>query len=206
MQTVSNLLLNGNTPVTVGGTGTTAKFFPPVPGPSINVASTKVGYIFPQGNNASNNQKLHVIACGNLTVDPTIACPTFRVELVGSTNYTAAAPTYVSLADSTAEQPGEISGDAVATQPWSIDSWLQVDGTGGVMQGYSFIQVGGELDVVPTVGAGLSNTFTGISMSAPINPVGVTGSTAPFALAVRVTFGTSAAGNLASMYQFALEQ
>jgi hypothetical protein len=206
MQTVSNLLLNGNTPVTVGGTGVTAKFFPAVPGPSINVASAKVGYIYPQGNNASNNQRLHVMALGNLTVDPTIACPTFRVELVASTNYTAAVPTYVSIADSTAEQPGEIVGDAFATQPWSIDSWLQVDGVSGIMQGYSFIQVGGELDVVPTVGAGLSNAFTGISMAAPASTTGTAGATAPFALAVRVTFGTSAAGNSASMYQFALEQ
>ncbi len=206
MQTVSNLLLNGNTPVTVGGTGTTAKFFPAFPGPSINVASSKVGYIYPQGNNASNNQKLHVIVCGNVTVDPTIACPTFRVELVATKDYLIAAPVYSSIADSTAEAPGEISGDATATQPWTIDSWLQVDGTGTVMQGYSFIQVGGELDVVPTVGAGLSNTFlinggAGQGMIGGPEP-----GSAPFALAVRVTFGTSGAGNSASMYQFALEQ
>jgi hypothetical protein len=202
MQTVSNLLLNGNTPVTVGGTGTTAKFFPPAPGPSIGVNSTKVGYIFPQTNNASNNQKLHVIACGNLTPDPTIACPTFRVELVATKDYLIASPVYSSIADSTAEAPGEISGDATATQPWSIDSWLQVDGTSGVMQGYSFIQVGGELDVVPASGAGLSNTFltSGNMLNGP-EP-----GSAPFALAVRVTFGSSAAGNSASMYQFALEQ
>jgi hypothetical protein len=206
MQTVSNLLLNGNTPVTVGGTGTTAKFFPPLPGPSINVNSTKVGYVYPQGNNASNNQKLHVMACGNVTVDPTIACPTFRIELVATKDYLIASPVYVSIADSTAEAPGEISGDATATQPWSIDAWLQVDGTGTVMQGYSFIQVGGELDVVPTVGAGLSNTFliNGGVGQGMIN--GPEPGSAPFALAVRATFGTSAAGNTASMYQFALEQ
>lgn len=202
MQTVANLLLNGNTPVTVGGTGTTAKFFPPAPGPSINVASTAVGYLLCPTNNASNNQRLHVMASGNVTVDPTIACPTFRVELVATKDYTVASPVYVSIADSTAEAPGEISGDATATQPWSIDSWLQVDGTGTVMQGYSFIQVGGELDVVPTVGAGLSNTFlTSSGMVSGVKP-----GSAPFALAVRVTFGTSAAGNSASMYQFALEQ
>lgn len=202
MQTVANLLLNGNTPVTVGGTGTTAKFFPPAPGPSINVASTAVGYLLCPTNNASNNQRLHVMALGTVTPDPTIACPTFRVELVATKDYTVASPVYVSIADSTAEQPGEISGDATATQPWSIDSWLQVDGTGTVMQGYSFIQVGGELDVVPTVGAGLSNAF--LVSSGMVS--GVKPGSAPFALAVRVTFGTSAANNSASMYQFALEQ
>lgn len=202
MQTVANLLLNGNTPVTVGGTGTTAKFFPPAPGPSINVASTAVGYIFSPTNNGANNQRLHVMASGNVTPDPTIACPTFRVELVATKDYTVASPVYVSIADSTAEQPGEISGDATATQPWSIDSWLQVDGTGTVMQGYSFIMVGGELDVVPTVGPGLSNTF--LTSSGMVS--GVKQGSAPFALAVRVTFGTSAAGNSASMYQFAMEQ
>lgn len=201
MQTIDNLLLNGNTPVTVGGTGTTAKFFPAVPGPSINVASPNIGYIHCPAANAANNQRLHVIAGGNVTVDPTIACPTFRVELVATKDVTASPVVYVSIADSTAEQPGEISGDAFATQPWSIDTWLQVDGTLGVMQGYSFIMVGGELDVVPTVGAGLSNTFVGVNMQNGVKP-----GSAPFALAVRVTFGTSAAGNTASMYQFALEQ
>lgn len=201
MQTVSNLLLNGNTPVTVGGTGTTAKFFPPVPGPSLTNVSTKVGYIFCPANNAANNQKLHVIANGNVTPDPTIACPTVRFELVATLDWTVASPTYVSIADSVAEQLGEISGDAMATQPWSFDTWLTVDGTGGVMQGYSFIQVGGELDVVAAVGAGLSNTFTGVNMINGPKP-----GEAPFALAVRVTFGSSGAANSASMYQFALEQ
>jgi hypothetical protein len=208
MQTVSNLLLNGNTPVTVGGTGTTAKFFPPVPGPSINVNSTKVGYIYPQGNNASNNQRLHVMATGNVTPDPTIACPTFRIELVATKDYLIAAPVYVSIVDSTADALGETTGDATATQPWMIDAWLSVDGTGTVMQGYAFLLIGGDVDVLPVSGAtgGLSNTFliNGGVGQGMIN--GPEQGSAPFALAVRATFGTSAAGNTASMYQFALEQ
>lgn len=204
MQTVANLLLNGNTPVTVGGTGTTAKFFPPAPGPSINVASTAVGYLLCPTNNASNNQRLHVMASGNVTPDPTIACPTFRVELVATKDYTVSAPVYSSIVDSTADALGETSGDATATQPWLIDAWLQVDGTGTVMQGYAFVMIGGDVDLIPALGntGGLSNTFlTSSGMVSGVKP-----GSAPFALAVRVTFGTSGAGNSASMYQFALEQ
>ena len=208
MQTVSNLLLNGNTPVTVGGTGTTAKFFPPQPGPSITNVSTKVGYIFCPGNNAANNQLLHVIACGNVTPDPTIACPTFQVELVGSTNYTAASPTYTSIFNSTAKNLGQGAGEQFATQPWGIQVWMQVDGTSGIAQGEVRFSLDGEVFWLPaTNGAlGFSNDFTGINMATPAGTVGTTGGLAPFALAVRVTFGTSGAGNSASMYQFALEQ
>lgn len=208
MQTIANLLLNGNTPVTVGGTGTTAKFFPPVPGPSINVNSTAVGYVYPPANNAANNQLLHVMACGNVTPDPTIACPTFRVELVATKDYTVAAPVYVSIFDSTADALGEQTGEATATQPWHINGWLQVDGTGTITQGYAMVMIGDDADLVyPALGArGLSNAFliNGGVGQGMIN--GVKPGSAPFALAVRATFGTSGAGNSASMYQFALEQ
>jgi hypothetical protein len=207
MQTVSNLLLNGNTPVTVGGTGTTAKFFPPVPGPSINVASSKVGYIYPQGNNASNNQLLHVIAMGNVTPDPTIACPTFKLELVLSTNYTAASPTYTSICDTTARNLGGGTGEQLATQPWMLECWLQGDNTSGLVQGKWVY----ELDNTFEAGTAgdfsiLTNAVTGVNMSAPAGTTGTSGANAPFALAVRATFGTTGAGNTASMYQFALEQ
>ena len=192
MQTVANLLINGANPVTVGGLGITAKYFPFEPGPSIGVASSKVGYIYAPGGNAANNQLLHVIALGNVAPDPTIACPTFRVEVVATTNPAATTPTYVSIFDSSADALGEVSGDATLTQPWSMDGWLQVDGTGGVMQGRFTYTQGGEVDAV----SALSNVLINVNMS----------TFPPFALAVRVTFGTTAAANTASMYQFALEQ
>ena len=203
MQTVSNLLLNGNTPVTVGGTGTTAKFFPPQPGPSITNISTKVGYIYPAaGQLASNNQLMHVVAVGNVAPDPTIACPTFLVELVAAINYTAASPTYTVLCGSGTNALGATLGDAVATQPWYTEAILQWDAIGGTVQGRFTYQQ--DNDIFQN-NVKLTNNFINVF------PAGTTGSTAavgtaPFALAVRVTFGTSGAGNSASMYQFALEQ
>lgn len=197
MQTVDNLLINGATPVTVGGLGVTAKYFPQNPGASIGVASSKVGYLKCPGGNSANNQLLHVIANGNVAPDPTIACPTFRIELVATLNATVASPTYVSIADSGAVAPGAQTGDAVSTQPWGLQAWLQVDDTGGVMQGFFSYQVGGDLASLGD--HELSNVFINVDM----NP---TTGLAPFYLAVRATFGTTAANNTASMYQFALEQ
>jgi hypothetical protein len=179
--------------VTVGGLGVTAKYFPPVPGPSIGVASTKVGYIYYPGQNRANNQLIHVMALGNVTPDPLIACPTFRVELVATTNPTAAAPTYTTICDSTADALGEFSGDATASQPWMIDAWMQLDGTSGQLQGHFTAMVGNDVDAQNVA---LSSALINVNES--IDP--------PIALAVRVTFGTTGAGNSASMYQLALEQ
>lgn len=195
MQTVSSLLINGINPVTVGGTGTTAKFFPKAPGASIGVASSSVGYVYMPGQNVALNQRLHIMACGNVAPDSSIACPTFRLELVATKNPTAAAPTYTSIVDSTADALGETSGDATATQPWSIEAWIQADAFagGGVVQGTGLAQVGGDVDVAYTT---LSNTLINVDPSAGL----------PLAFAIRVTFSVSGANNTASMYQFALEQ
>lgn len=195
MQTVSNLLINGVNPVTVGGLGTTAKFFPKAPGASIGVASTSVGYIYMPGQNSALNQKLHIMACGNVTPDPAIACPTFRVELVATKNPTAASPTYTTIVDSTADALGEFSGEATATQPWSIEAWIQADALagGGLVQGTGLAEIGNDVDAAYTA---LANALAGVDPSAGL----------PLAFAVRVTFGTTGANNSASMYQFALEQ
>ena len=85
---------------------------------------------------------------------------------------------------------------------------MQVDGTSGIAQGEVRFSLDGEYSGFQqqAVLLGFSNDFTGINMATPAGTVGTTGGLAPFALAVRVTFGTSGAGNSASMYQFALEQ
>jgi hypothetical protein len=115
-----------------------------------------------------------------------------KFELVSTVNPTAAAPTYVAIASPTAAAP-DISGDQFSTIPWSLEAWIQVDGTLGAMQGVWSNGVGGDFD---NVDSELSNIPTNINMAQGI----------PFALAVRVTFGTTGAGNSSSMYQFALEQ
>src|SRR4029077_737040 len=98
-ETIVNLLINGASPVTVGGTGTSAKLFPAVPGASIGVNSTAVGYLNIPGNNAVNGQALTVTVVGSYTLDPTDASsPTVLVELVATKNPTAASPTYTVIA------------------------------------------------------------------------------------------------------------
>lgn len=190
-QVVANLLVNGLNPVTVGGTGTTAKFFPAAPGASIGVASSKVGYVYLPGNSSLNGQPFTVEAVGNVTVDPTIACPTILVELVATTNPTAASPTYVAIAASTTHAPGQGSGDAFATQPWLIRAQLNGDSASGFLQGTQIVIV--DNTVVTSLAAAVA--ITGVNFGAPV----------PVAFAVRFTFGTSGAGNSASMYNFTVQ-
>lgn len=190
-QVISNLAVNGYQGVTVGGLGVTAKYFPAAYGASIGVASTKVGYILMPGGQRLNNQIVHVRVAGNAAPDPTIACPTFKVELVATPNYTNASPTYTTIASIPATAFGVTSGDAPLTQPWSIEADIQLDTTAGVLQGrYTSV-----FDNAIPASHGNVALDNALIVAAPT-------AEPPFALAVRVTFGTTAANNTASLFMF----
>ena len=189
-ETIVNLLVNGASPVTVGGTGTTAKYFPAVPGASIGVNSTAVGYLKIPGANAVNGQSLTVTAVGSYTLDPTDASsPTVLVELVATKNPTAASPTYTVIATS-----GSVasSGIGVASDSFRIVASIFGDNVSGLVSGnYTCIMNGALKSSPPTV---LTNNLTGVVFS---------GDT-PFALALRITFSVTGAANSASLYQFSI--
>lgn len=198
MQTSMNLLVNGASPVTVGGTGTSAKYFPNVSKNFTAGAGTGVGVIYPQGGLTHNNQLLHVMAVGNAAPDATIACPTFKIELVATTTANpTSASSWTAIASPAGITFGQQSGEAGATQPWYLEAWLQADNTSGYLHGRYQLEF--DNDVVAL--HALDNVLTGINMNAGAAP----NPQPPFNLAVRVTFGTSGANNTASMYQFVIE-
>ena len=187
---ISNLLINGASPVTVGGTGTSAKYFPAVPGASIGVNSANVGYVYIPGNNAVNGQRLSAVITGSYTLDPTDASsPSITVEVVATKNPTAASPTYTVIATS-----GGVSSSGVGAASESFGFSIQFfgDNVSGLVSGtYNCIMNGAQKNSPPAV---LTNNLTGVSFSQAV----------PFALAVRITFSVTGAANSASLYQFGI--
>ena len=190
---IANLLVNGSSPVKVGGSGTTAKYFPAVPGASIGVASSAVGYVYVPGSNQVNGQRMSLDITGSYTLDPTDASsPTVLVEVVATTNPTAASPTYTVIATS-----GSVASSGIGTASDSFGFSIQMfgDNVSGLVSGtYNCIMNGAQKNTPPAV---LTNNLTGINF-AP------TGGGPTFALAVRVTFSVTGAANSASLYQFCL--
>ena len=187
---IANLLVNGVSGVTVGGTGTAAKFFPMVPGASIGVASSNVGYIYLPNANQVNGQRLSVRASGIFSVLGA-ACSTVTLEMVATKNVTAASPTYTVIASSGSFTT---SGDGYAVSQFAFSVDLIADGASGLLSGSQQVIINNALqNTTPKV---LSNTITGLTPSTD----------KWLALAMRVTFGTSDAANTSTMYQFDVQQ
>src|ERR1700679_817170 len=148
-QPIQNLLINGISPVTVGGTGTTLKLFPNSPGVSIGVASTKNGYLYCPDNNSVNNQRGSVRASGNFTIGSgTASSPNVTVGLylatfagnIPSGAVTIGAQTTAPYTVATAIISQTFNGSSdllVAGYPWALNVDLQGDNTSGVLQAMS---------------------------------------------------------------------
>src|SRR5271156_1148995 len=99
--TVANLLINGLSGVTVGGSGSTVKIFPTAPGASIGVGSTKNGYLYIPGSGAVNAQRLSVRATGTFSTvgeaSPTITLGLYAYPFVGTVGTLITTPIYSQL-------------------------------------------------------------------------------------------------------------
>lgn len=210
-QPVTNLLINGLNPSSVGGTGTTIKYFPFQPGVSIGVASSKApsgaGVLFAPGNGEANGQRMSIRASGNLTISGDTSSPNITLGLypvtyvgtVGTIGATAILSQTLTASGTTepfAVLPWALSADIVAdglvAQPFQAGGPFGNGGSGIAMlvAGFSQIDVTASGQVSGIVIAGLSN----VNMNAAI----------PFGLCVGITFSQSSAANAANMYQFDL--
>jgi hypothetical protein len=207
-QPITNLLINGLNPVTVGGTGTAIKYFPYLPGASIGVASTKSGFLMIPGNAEANAQRMEVRAVGNFSIgnnapaaSPAVTLAlypvTFPDQIASIANSNAnqqnTASTAVIGATAIVSQTFAAASDKVGTaQPWSLSAVLAGDSLSGLVQ-----LVGGDIVMDGTAGtvtAGLVSGLSGINFSNVV----------PFALVIGVTFSVSDAAASANMYQFQL--
>lgn len=211
-QPVTNLLINGLNPVTIGGTGTALKIFPYVPGASIGTTSPKNGVLFVPGNGEANGQRMSIRATGNVTVVGDATSPTITIGLYPVT-FSGALGNLVGVVGSTALASAAFAGtENAAISPWAISVDLSADGiaqqlpnspvppqTGGSGLGQvlsAAIVMDGINGVISPSAPSVFNGAAGaaINMNAPI----------PFGLAVGVTFSISSSGNSASLFQFDL--
>jgi len=199
----ANWQINGANPVTVGGTGVTAKYFG-APSGQIGVAGTApsatsaVGQLNVPGGNRLNGQRFTIQATGNFEVGSGGACPNVLIELVANTG-TLTSPTYTVLANS-----GELTVQALTGTyyDWSINAAVNGSNQSGTLQGsYSVLVDNTSENTSPHT---LDHVLTGLVFgpTAGANP---TPSTDPvFGLLVRVTFSVSEAGNSANLFEFGI--
>src|SRR5579859_5328655 len=124
--------VNGQFPSTVGGTGSTVKYFgrnvPSAAGaswvaaPSTPSASSPVGALWVPGDNKLNGQLMTVTATGDFTPASNATSETVTVSLYGVTG-SLAAPTYTILATTGAYSPGV---DGIA---YGFNFWVELFGT-----------------------------------------------------------------------------
>ena len=198
MATFSNMQINGANPSTVGGTGTTAKYFPAPSGNFTSGVSTTpsatnaTGQIVVHGDNESNGQLMYVTASGNFEVGPGGACPSVTIDIQANTG-TLVAPTYSTIATT-----GAITAQTNLNTfyPWFLQAVLVGDSQSGTIGGNYY----GSVDNTNVALTALTNVLSGLDFSGTTSKIIGT----VFGLVVRITFSVSEPGNKANMYMFAV--
>jgi hypothetical protein len=198
MAVVNQWNINGSNPVTVGGTGITAKYFTQpsgnfTQGSSTTPSSTNAtGQLAIRGDNEFNGQQFSVQASGNFEVGAGGACPAVTIEMVGNTG-TLLSPTYTVLATT---GPITVQNNVGLFYPWQIEIVANGDTQSGILSGYQTSVVDNTLKAP----VALSNTLSGLNFSGnavtnfPGGPV--------FGIVMRITFSVSEPGNAANMFMF----
>ena len=199
MAVFANYQINGANPVSVGGTGVTAKYFSApsgnfTSGVSVSPSSTNAqGQLPVRGDNELNGQRFTIQASGDFEVGNGGACPSVTFDLQANTG-TIIAPVYTTIATS-----GAVTAQANTNllYPWAMT--VSVTGTTGAGT-ISGTQTWVVDNTVSTSNGALTNVLSGLNFFGnalyPGSPV--------FGLVMRVTFSVSEPGNKANMYSFQL--
>lgn len=207
MSVLAQYLLNGLTPATVGGTGTTIKYFTDLPAnpagwltSNVNVnapatsnqqgstptTTNNLGGLPVPGRSVLNGNRFNIFASGDITFAAADASGGATGILVqASTAAAGATPAYTTIGAATVNQP--VDG---VTYPWSISIIVQGTTTAGLLQ-FSYSSI---FDGQATVTA--NGVVTGVSFA-----------TEPaFVVVCGVMFPTSNAANTASLYELRVVQ
>lgn len=202
MSNVLDFQVNGLNPSTVGGTGTTVKYFQrilgtngPGSGPNTNISSTNAaGALMLPASSVFNAQVFDVIACGSFGSDTGDPSGTVTIQLFAVTG-SLASPTYTAIAST-----GAVTPAYPAAESWALIVSLYGDSNSGVLGGSYDALVQGAL--VNSTHKSSDAIITGLNFK--------TGNVslqqgAVLGFVVGATFGTSNATNTASMYEFTIE-
>jgi hypothetical protein len=200
---IADFGVNGKFPSSVGGTGTTVKYFPRnvaytagatwVASPSTPSSSKGTGCLLVPGDGKLNGQLFTVKACGDFLQAATESSSEVTVALYAVTGNILSSPTYTQLAITAAYAN---AADAVS-YPWALECTLFGDTASGIVGGSYTPWVAGVLGTRATT----TNVLTSIDFNAGNSLMNF----APFGLVVGVTFGQSFAANAANLYQFVIE-
>jgi len=207
MFVIQDFGVNGGFPSTVGGTGTSVKYFgrnaafaagATWTSPATPSSTNASGLMVVPGDLKLNGQLLEVVAAGAFFPSSAISSSETVTVGVYAVTGTITSPTYTLLGDSTAFAPG-VDG---LWYNYSFDILLQGNNDSGIVGGvYSAIVN----NTVTRNNVALSNSLTGISFgqNGVVNgvPVALGG---PFGLVVGVTFSQSDAANKAKLYEFSI--
>ena len=201
MAVVAQWNINGSNPVSVGGTGITAKYFPQPSGNFTAGAATTpsstnaTGQLPIRGDNELNAQQFSVIASGNVEVGAGGACPSITIDMVANTG-TLTTPIYTVLATTGAVT---VQNNVGVFYPWQIEITCNGDTSSGILSGYQLSIVDNAVKAGGV--AALSNTLSGLNFGGNVIFPG-----APvFGIVMRVTFSVSEPGNAANMMQFQVQ-
>jgi hypothetical protein len=200
MAVVANYQVNGANPVTVGGTGTAAKYFTAPSGNFTSGVSTTpnatnaTGQLNVDGDNQFNGQRFVIAASGDFEVGSGGACPSVTFDLQANTG-TFIAPIYTTIATS-----GAITAQTNTNlfYPWQMTVSLTGTTAAGTLSGSQTWVVD---NTVSANNGPLTNVLSGLNFLA--NPTFIGGPV--FGLVMRVTFSVSEPGNKANLYQFQIE-
>jgi len=200
---IADFGVNGKFPSSVGGTGTSVKYFPRnvsytagatwVASPSTPSSSKGTGCLLVPGDGKLNGQLFVVKACGDFLQAATESSSEVTVALYAVTGNILSSPTYTQLAVTAAYAN---PADAVS-YPWSLVTTLYGDTSSGLCGGYYTPSVAGVLGTTATS----SSVLTGINFNTGNSLM----NNAPFGLVIGVTFGQSFAANAANLYQLVIE-
>ena len=200
MSNVLDFQVSGSSPSSVGGLGTSVKYFPRLLGPSIGVApstpssSSAAGALMLPAQNVFNGQQFNVLASGSITDAAGDPSSTVTIQLFAVTG-TFAVPVYTSLATTgaiTVSYPNE---------PWALNAELvgvSVSGANGLLIGNYQALKNGSVTAPTTV----TSVVTSLDFNAG-NPLLQQGAVLGFV--VGATFGTTYAGNIARLNEFTIE-
>ncbi len=199
MSVIADFQVNGLNPSTVGGVngGATAKYFPRVLGSSIGnfsaapSASSASGQLVIPAFGEVQGQAIRVKLAGDVLA----AAGTVTIDLVANTGTVAS----VSYGNATGHIATVTGTPALATATnWFIEATLVGSNNSGATPGLLSGYFSGSLNNANTALTAITNPPSGLDFvkGQAATPGTVMG------LVARVTFGTSAAGNFARLYQF----
>jgi len=203
MQVVADFQVNGLFPATVGGTGTTVKYFPRnvasaagaswVAAPATPSSTSPVGALWVPGDNKLNGQHFRVNVSGSAIAGASAGSETVTFGLYAVTG-SLASPTYTLLNSSAVLTPA-VDG---VQHNFSIVADMFGNTDSGIVGGSQYTVI----DNTVTATAALASSLTGINFGSGNTSLY---QAAPFGLVVGVTFSVSNSANAAKLYQFNIE-